>query len=333
MLEDEYLAERFEAQRPRLKAVAYRMLGTFAEAEDAVQEAWLKLARSDAAAIDNLDAWLTTVVSRVCLDMLRARRLRNEDPLDAHLPDPVVSSEEAAGPEERAVLADSVGLALLVVLESLTPAERLAFVLHDLFGVGFEEIAPIVDRTPIAARKLASRARQVVRGAAPRPDPDRGAQRRVVDAFLTAARGGDVEGLLAILDPDVVVRMDGSAGAMQILRGATAVSGRAEVFQRVALRATAYPALVNGHAGLVSTMDGELLSIMSFTVAGGRIVTMDILSDRDRLDQLDLSAVPQLGALRSGRPGPDRGDRTGRVSAGRRDRSTRPRWSGGTGRE
>ncbi|RKT54528.1 RNA polymerase sigma factor SigJ [Saccharothrix australiensis] len=289
------LAHRFEEHRGHLTAVAYRMLGSSADADDAVQEAWLRLARAEAddraAGIDNLGGWLTTVVGRVCLDVLRSRRLRREDPLEARLPDPVVT-EEDADPEHRAVLADSVGLALLVVLESLAPAERLAFVLHDLFGMPFERIAPILDRTPVAARKLASRARRRVQGATPAPNPDPAAQRRVVDAFLSAARGGDLTALVAVLDPDVTLRADGGKGlpdGVKVLRGVEAVAGRLDTFHRMATLSTTRPARVNGTAGLVNTVDGTLVSIMSFTIAADRIVAIDILSDPDRLADLDLT--------------------------------------------
>ncbi|MFI9559740.1 RNA polymerase sigma factor SigJ [Nonomuraea endophytica] len=287
------LADQFEGHRPHLRAVAYRMLGSFAEADDAVQEAWLRLDRSDAGEIGNLGGWLTTVVGRVCLDMLRSRKGRREESLEERLPDPVVSREDAGDPEQQALLADSVGLALLVVLESLGPAERLAFVLHDLFGLPFEEIAPIVERTPVAAKKLASRARQRVRGAVPRADPDLAGQRRVVDAFLAAARDGDFTALLAILAPDVVVRADGGvlAGGMKVVRGAAAVAGRIDTFQRMATSAIAHPVLINGLAGLLSTIDGEPISVMSFTVVDGRIAEIDILADRDRLADLDLAGL------------------------------------------
>jgi RNA polymerase sigma-70 factor (ECF subfamily) len=291
--ERDFLARRFEEHRTHLKAVAYQMLGSLAEADDAVQEAWLRLARSDAAGIGNLGGWLTTVVGRVCLDMLRTRRMRGEAPLEPRLPDPLVS-EGTANPEQRALVADAVGMALLVVLDSLSPPERLAFVLHDLFGMPFEEIAPIVDRTPVAVRKLASRARHRVRGAAPVPDPDPLAQRRVVDAFLAAARGGDLDALLAILAPDVVLRADSGrtlASGMRVLRGAGAVAGQAPTFQRMATLSTARPALVNGAAGLVNTIGGELISIMSFTVAGDRIVAIDILSDPERLARIGLAGL------------------------------------------
>ncbi|MFF8633799.1 sigma-70 family RNA polymerase sigma factor [Streptomyces pilosus] len=289
----EFLAERFEEHRPHLRAVAYRMLGSLAEADDAIQETWLRLAGSDDRRIDNLGGWLTTVIGRVCLDMLRARKRRGEEPLEDRLPDPVIGREDGANPEQQALLADSVGLALLVVLESLNPAERLAFVLHDMFGLSFEEIAPIVDRTPATAKKLASRARQRVRGTTPSPDSDRADQRRVVDAFLTAARGGDFEALLALLDPGVVLRADGGAltGGLRTIRGAAAVAGRLDTFQRMATAATTRRALVNGSAGLVNTLNGQPLSVMSFAVTGGRITSIDILSDPARLAHLDLASA------------------------------------------
>ncbi|QQQ75557.1 RNA polymerase sigma factor SigJ [Saccharothrix sp. 6-C] len=288
MNDSDFLARRFEEHRAHLKAVAYRMLGSLAEADDAVQEAWLRLDRAETGDIDNLGGWLTTVVGRVCLDLLRSRRQRREDPLDDRLPDPVVT-EEVADPEHRVLLADSVSLALLVVLESLNPAERLAFVLHDLFGLPFEEIAPILDRTPVAARKLASRARQRVQGAVPAPDPDPAAHRRVVDAFLSAARGGDLTALLAVLDPEVTLRADGGkalVGGMKVLRGAAAVAGQLDTFHRMATLTTTRPALVNGTAGLVNTVEGRLFSIVGFTVADERIVEIDILSDPDRLSRV-----------------------------------------------
>ncbi|MFH8758014.1 sigma-70 family RNA polymerase sigma factor [Streptomyces atroolivaceus] len=289
----EFLAMRFEEHRPHLRAVAYRMLGSLTEADDAIQEAWLRLAGSDDRKIDNLGGWLTTVVGRVCLDMLRARKRRGEESIEARLPDPVISHEDRADPEQQALLADSVGLALLVVLESLSPAERLAFVLHDMFGLSFEEIAPIVDRTPATAKKLASRARLRVRGTTPPPDPDRADQRRVVDAFLSAARGGDFDALLALLDPDVVLRADGGAltGGLRTIREASAVAGQLDTFQRMATAATTRPALVNGFAGLLNTLDGQPLSVMSFTITGGRIAAIDILSDPRRLAHLDLGSA------------------------------------------
>ncbi len=292
MSEHEFLAERFEAHRARLKAVAYRMLGSLSEADDAVQEAWLRLSRSDAGDVDNLGGWLTTVVGRVCLDMLRSRTSRREDPLEAHLPDPVVSRADGIDPEHEALVAEGVGLALLVVLESLGPAERLAFVLHDMFAVPFEEIAPVVGRSAAAARQLASRARRRVQQAAPVPDPDLARQRAVVDAFLAAARGGDFDALVAVLDPDVVLRADRgavAAGGLTEIRGAAAVAGQALAFQRFAH--SARPALVNGAAGIVSTADGQPMSVMSFTVTSGKIVAIDILADPDRLRHLDLTVL------------------------------------------
>jgi RNA polymerase sigma-70 factor (ECF subfamily) len=289
----DHLAARFEEHRPHLKAVAYRMLGSLTEADDAVQEAWLRLTGSDDRRIDNLGGWLTTVVGRVCLDMLRSRRRRGEEPLEDRLPDPVITREGGHDPEQQALLADSVGLALLVVLESLSPAERLAFVLHDMFGLPFEEIAPIVDRTPATAKKLASRARLRVRGATPPPDPDPSGRRRVVDAFLAAARGGDLDALLSLLDPDVVLRADGGAltGGLRVVRGAEAVAGQLDTFRRMATAATTHPALVNGFAGLVNTLDGKPLSVMSFTAVDGRITAIDILADPERLARLDLTVV------------------------------------------
>jgi RNA polymerase sigma factor (sigma-70 family) len=290
--EGDWLADRFEANRGHLRAVAYQMLGSLSEADDAVQEAWLRLSRSDASAIDNLGGWLTTVVARVCLDMLRSRTSRREEPLGAHLPEPIISPEQGLDPEHQALLADSVGLALLVVLETLGPAERLAFVLHDMFGVPFEEIAPVVDRSPTAARQLASRARRRVRGAAPTPDADLSRQRAVVDAFMTAARGGDFDALVAVLDPDVVLHADLGAmpaGTPRVLRGAATVAGQALSFS--ALSEFARPALVNGAVGIVTARRGRSLSVMGFTVSGGRIVEIDVLADPERLRELDLTVL------------------------------------------
>ncbi len=295
---DAWLAERFEGHRTRLRSVAYRMLGSTSEAEDAVQEAWLRLSRSGAGGIDNLGGWLTTVVARVCLNMLRSRTARREEtlegpkgePLGAHVPDPIVGRLDAADPEHEALLADGVGLALLVVLETLSPAERLAFVLHDAFGVPFAEIAPIVGRSPAAARQLASRARNRVRGAAPAPETDLARQREVVEAFLAASRGGDFEALLAVLDPEVVLRADnGAAGASRLVRGARAVANQALTYSRLAPFSRL--ALVNGAAGAVTAPGGVPRAIMGFTVAGGKIVEIDILADPERLGRLDLSAV------------------------------------------
>jgi RNA polymerase sigma factor (sigma-70 family) len=286
---DEWLARQFEEHRPRLRAVAYRMLGSLSEAEDAVQDAWLRLSRTDARGVENLGGWLTTVVARVSLNMLRSRRSRRERPLDVHVPDPIVDSADGTDPEHEALLADSVGLALLVVLETLTPAERLAFVLHDMFAVPFEEIAAIVDRSPDAARQLASRARRRVRGSAPAPDADLAAQWEVVDAFLAAARDGDFDALVAVLDPDVVLRADGGRAApSREVHGAEAVAGQALMWSRVGL--TQHRVLVNGAVGMISTRDGQPFSIAAVTVRGGRIVEMDFLADPERLAQLDLTA-------------------------------------------
>ena len=287
----ERLAEEFEKHRAYLRAVAYRMLGSASEAEDAVQESWIRLARIDASAVENLRGWLTTVVARVCLDMLRTRTSRREDSLETHVPDPVVSRADA-DPESGAMLADSVGLALLVVLETLEPAERLAFVLHDVFGMTFDEIAPIVDRSVVAARQLASRARRRVQGQASASDADLRQQRRVVDAFLAAAQEGDFERLVAVLDPEIVLRADGGAikGMSRLVRGAQAVTAQAATFSKVAL--TTQVVLVNGNIGLVCRLpDGRLFSVIGFTIADGKVVEMDILADPDRLNRLDLSAI------------------------------------------
>jgi len=291
MDEGEWLAERFEADRARLRAVAYRMLGSLAEADDAVQEAWLRVSRADTSDVANLDGWLTTVVARVCLNMLQARASRREQAWDARVPDPVVSSMDGGDPEQQALLADSVGLALLVVLERLGPAERLAFVLHDMFGVPFDEIGPIVGRSSAAARQLASRARRRVRGARTVPDADLGKQREVVDAFLAAARTGDFDALVAVLDPDVILHADGGvvrAGAPREVRGAAAVATNA---LRYAGRLAwfARPALVNGAAGLVVTVGERPFAVLGFTVTDGKIVEVDILADPVRLSQLDLA--------------------------------------------
>jgi RNA polymerase sigma factor (sigma-70 family) len=290
MRENDWLAERFEEHRPHLRAAAYRMLGSVSEADDAVQEAWLRLSRSDASGIENLGGWLTTVVARISLNMLRSRR--REQPLDVYVPEPIVSREDGVDPEHEALLADSVGLALLVVLETLSPPERLAFVLHDMFGVPFDEIAPIVDRSPAAARQLASRARRRVQGAATTPDPDLPAQRAVVDAFFAAARDGDFDALVAALDPDVVLRSDGGVarpGATHEVHGARAVAERALTFAH--LSPYVRPALINGAAGVVVAPRGRPFSVMGFTVAGGRIVAIDALADPERLAQLDLTVL------------------------------------------
>ena len=292
MDEQEWLAERFEAQRTRLRAVAYRMLGSLSEADDAVQDAWLRLSRADTSEVENLDGWLTTVVARVSLNMLRSRNLRREEPLGVRVPDPIVDRTDGTDPEHEALLADSVGLALLVVLETLSPAERLAFVLHDMFAVPFDEIAPIVDRSPEAARQLASRARRRVQGENTVPDADLETQREVLDAFLAAARDGDFEALVAVLDPDVVLRADLGplpTGGSREVRGAAAVAGQALTYSRIGL--VVRPARVNGGVGAVSTLDGELFSVGAFTVRGGRIAEIDILADPARLSRLDLTVL------------------------------------------
>ena len=285
MDENEWLADRFEQHRAHLRGVAYRMLGSLTEADDAVQDAWLRFSRSGAGEVENLGGWLTTIVSRVCLNMLRSRNVRREESLGVHLPDPVITPEGQLQPEDEALLADSVGLALLVVLDALTPADRLAFVLHDMFDLPFEEIAPMVGRTPAAARQLASRARRRVKGAdIPVPDPDLARQRDVVDAFFLAARGGDFDALVAVLHPDVVLRADFGAGrpaASKVVRGAAAVAGQALMFRNPAARL--HPALVNGSAGVVVTAGGRPISIMGFTVAEGRIVEIDAIADPERL--------------------------------------------------
>jgi RNA polymerase sigma-70 factor (ECF subfamily) len=288
----DWLAERFEEHRTHLRAVAYRMLGSLSEADDAVQEAWLRLGRADTDAVENLGGWLTTVVARVCLDMLRSRRSRREEPWDTHLPDPVVSPGHGTDPEHEALLADAVGLALLVVLDTLTPAERLAFVLHDLFAVPFDQIAAIVGRSATGARQLASRARRRVQASTAVPDADLSRQRDVVDAFLAAARDGDFAALLAVLDPDVVLRADLGAvpaGASRRVRGASAVAEQALSF---AWRARfAHPALVNGAAGLLVATRDRPFAVMGFTVVRGRIVEIDILADPDRLRGLGLTVL------------------------------------------
>jgi RNA polymerase sigma factor (sigma-70 family) len=292
MDDKDWLAERFEANRSHLRGVAYRMLGSLAEADDAVQEAWIRLSRTDTSDVDNLRAWLTTVVGRVCLNMLRSRRTRREASLETHLPDPILSPQDGLDPEQEALLGDSVGLALLVVLDSLTPAERVAFVLHDVFAVPFDDIAPIVGRTPTAARQLASRARRRVQGA-PVPDVDLDGQWVVVDAFVAAAREGDFERLVAVLDPEVVVRSDGGVarpGLVSMVRGARAVAEQAMSFRRFAETSTRI--LVNGIPGGVAwAPDGSPFAVLAVTVRGGRIVAIDVLADPDRLGQLDLTVV------------------------------------------
>jgi len=289
--EQEWLADQFEEQRPHLRAVAYRMLGSLNEAEDAVQDAWLRLSRADTSEVENLRAWLTTVVARVALNMLRSRKTRREQPLDTHVPDPIIDPVEGTDPEHEALLADSVGLALLIVLETLTPAERLSFVLHDMFAVPFDDIAPIVDRSPEATRQLASRARRRVHGADPVPDPDLSAQWEVVEAFIAAAREGDFARLVAVLDPEVVLRADGGAVAelSSYVRGAEAVASQALLWSRVDL--TFKRALVNGAAGVVTFLHGEPFSIAAVTIKDRRIAEMDFLADPERIAQLDLTVL------------------------------------------
>jgi RNA polymerase sigma factor (sigma-70 family) len=294
MDEREWLAERFEEHRAHLRAVAYRMLGSLSEADDAVQEGWLRLSRSDANDIENLGGWLTTVVARVCLNMLRSRQTRREEPMRVRIPDPVVGREDEFDPDHEVLLADSVGLALLVVLETLDPAERLAFVLHDMFAVPFDEIAPMVGRSPTAARQLASRARRRVRGAAAVPDTDLTRQREVVDAFFAAAREGDFEALVAVLDPDVVLRSDGGLarpGDSFVLRGAEEVASSALTFRR--LSPFVRPALVNGAAGAVVAPRGRPFSVLGFTVRDGKIVEIDGITDPERLARLDLAGLDE----------------------------------------
>ena len=290
MDEREFLAQHFEEHRTRLRAVAYRMLGSLSEADDAVQEAWLRLNRSDAGEIENLDGWLTTVVARISLNMLRSRKTRREEPLAGRLPDLLVDRVDGLDPEHEALLADSVGLALLVVLETLNPAERLAFVMHDIFAVPFDEIAPIVDRTPEAARQLASRARRRVRAERTVPDADLETQREVIDAFLAAARDGDFDRLVAVLDPDVVLRQDfGPVGGSREIRGAAAVASQATSYAQIGLDIR--PALINGVAGAVAFRDGQPFSIGALTVRNGKIVELDFLGDPERLRQLDLTIL------------------------------------------
>jgi RNA polymerase sigma-70 factor (ECF subfamily) len=292
MDEQEWLAERFEEHRTRLRAVAYRMLGSLSEADDAVQDAWLRLSRADTSDVENLGGWLTTVVARVSLNMLRSRQSRREEPLGPHMPEPIVDRADGTDPEYEALLGDSVGLALLVVLETLAPAERLAFVLHDMFALPFDEIAPIVDRSPEATRQLASRARRRIQGERTNPDADLDRQREVVDAFLVAARDGDFDALVAVLDPDVVLRADLGAVPAAVsreVRGAEAVAGQALTYSRLGL--LTQPALINGVAGAVTTRDGQPFSVGAFTVKGGKIVAIDILADPTRLRQLDLTVL------------------------------------------
>ena len=289
MDERDWLAERFQAHRPHLRAVAYRMLGSLTEADDAVQGTWLRLSRSrtDTSEVHNLGGWLTTLVARECLDMLRARAARREQPLGVHLPDPIVSHQDGDSPEQQALLAEGVGLALLVVLDTLAPAERLAFVLHDMFAVPFDQISPIVGRSTPAAKMLASRARRRVHGAAV-PDTDLARQREVVDAFLAAAREGDFAALVALLDPEAVVRADGAAAGISVVRGAAAVAG--QVLATGGLARSAQPALVNGAAGVVLTAAGRPFAVAGFTIRQGKIAEIDIVGHPARLRRLGLAA-------------------------------------------
>ena len=287
-MRDSGLTGDFERARPRLRAVAYRMLGSVDDAEDAVQEAWLRLSQ-DAGEVENLDAWLTTVVARICLNMLRARRIRRPEELIARLPDPIVDAPEDVDPEHRALLADSVGLALFVVLDTLGPDERLAFVLHDVFAVPFDQIAPIVDKTPEAARKLASRARGRIQAARPSPDSNQAAQREIVDAFFAAGRGGDFERLVAVLHPDVVLRGDFGGPAVRSITGATEVAKQAKLYGGAEREVRA--ATVNGAAGAVIFVRGRPVAVMGFIVAGGKVTAIDVLADAARIARLDLSAV------------------------------------------
>jgi RNA polymerase sigma factor (sigma-70 family) len=292
MDEGEWLAKRFETHRTHLRGVAYRMLGSLSEADDALQEAWLRLSRSDTSGVENLGGWLTTVVARVCLDMLRSRKSRREEPLDAQVPEPSGSRQDGLDPEQETLLAESVGLALLVVLEALAPAERVAFVLHDMFAVPFEDIAPIVGRSPAAARQLASRARRRVQGAGRDPDANVTSQREVVDAFLAALRGADMDGLLAVLDPEFAIRADSTAlppGAPREVRGARNWAKQALAFSR-GVR-FAQPALINGEVGVVVAPRGRLFRALSFKITEGKIVEIDVIADLERLRQLDLAVL------------------------------------------
>jgi RNA polymerase sigma factor (sigma-70 family) len=291
MDEQDSLAERFERHRARLRSVAYRMLGSLSEADDAVQDAWLRLSSADTAGVNDLGAWLTTVVARICLNTLRSRATRREDPIELSLPDPLVSAPDAVNPEDEALLADSVGLALLIVLDTLAPAERLAFVLHDIFDVPFDRIASIVDRSEAATRQLASRARRRL-STSPTPDADLAAQWELVEAFLAAARDGDFDALLAVLDPGVVLRVDaGEAGPIpgRIRRGAHEVAAGAVAFNRLGL--AGHRALVNGAPGIVTFADDQPLTVLGFTIAGDRILEMNVLADPARLRRLDLTAL------------------------------------------
>jgi RNA polymerase sigma factor (sigma-70 family) len=282
--------ERFEQQRPRLRAVAYRMLGSLSDAEDAVQEVWLRLNRTDTSGVENLEGWLTTVMARVCLNLLRSRRISREQAVGVRMPEPIVNVQDEMNPEQQALLAAGVGFALLVVLEALSPAERVAFVMHDTFDVPFDEIASILGRSPAAARQLASRARRRVRDAIPVAEPDLRRQREVVNAFSAASRDGDFDALLAVLDPDVVLRAQGGpAGTGKVVRGADGVAGQAMAFET--LSPFARPALVNGAAGIVVISHGQPLAVLAFTIASGRIVAIDVLADPERLQQLEIAGL------------------------------------------
>lgn len=294
--EPDPIAGWFDAHRGQLRGLAYRMLGSLSDVDDALQETWLRASAADSTRVENPGGWLKTILARVCLNMLRARGSRREEPLGAHLPDPIVTRADGGDPEQEALLAESVGLALQVVVQTLTPAERLAFVLHDIFDLPFDQIAPILERSPAAARQLASRARRRVQGAPAAPDADLAEQRRVVDAFFAATRRGDLETLVAVLDPDVVLRADlGPTPASRVVRGASEVLR----YAHAPAGATLIPALVNGAPGAVVTRYGALFSIMAFTVRGGRIVEIDAFGDRERLLELDLRAV--LGSADAGR--------------------------------
>jgi RNA polymerase sigma-70 factor, ECF subfamily len=302
LVESDVLTAGFQEQRPRLRAVAYRMLGSLSEADDAVQDAWIRASAADSGDIDNLGAWLTTIVTRVCLNMLRARKQRREDPLDVHLPDPIVSAEivsagnasaeKIGDPEHEAIVTDAVGLALMVVLDTLTPVERVAFVLHDTFAIPFEEIAPIIDRTPAATRQIASRARRRVRANAPAVEPNISRQREVVNAFFAAARNGDFEGLVAVLHPDIIFRLDGGTRHASLT---TAVSGAHQVASQAVMfgpnSPVMHPVLVNGTVGVVAVVGGRVQSVTSFTVADGAIVAIDALFDPDRLREIDFGPL------------------------------------------
>jgi RNA polymerase sigma-70 factor (ECF subfamily) len=293
----EWLADRFEEHRPHLRSVAYRMLGSVSEADDAVQDTWLRVSRAGASEVENLGGWLTTIVARVCLNMLRARNSRREESLDGHIPDPLISPDPALQPETEALLADSVSLALLIVLDTLSPAERLSFVLHDMFQLPFDEIAPMVGRSPQAARQVASRARRRVKGAEiPAPDPDLARQRKVVDAFFQAARGGDFDALVAVLDPDVILRSDFGArraGGPKVFHGAAAVANQALI--GAIPGAELHPALINGTAGVVITVHGRPFAVMGFTVAHGRIVEIDAIADPARVETIAASVLGDEG--------------------------------------